>query len=85
MNSQDDKEKLRCMSERTFLVNQTQWELNCNWDVIGISDMDALKTLISFESRLDKFGVLSSEAKVWLMIPLRASKSEGKMRNSFLS
>ena len=43
LNSQKDEKKLRCMSERKFFINQTTWELDCEWD--KISDLDALKTL----------------------------------------
>ena len=64
-NAQNEKEKRRCLNERSYFIDQTRWELHGDWD--DISDLDALKTLISsFEARLEKFGTICSEVQVWL-------------------
>ena len=64
INSQADKEKLRCKTERKFFIDQAQWEINdFDWD--GIKDLDEIRNLIStFESRLDNFYRICSNYEV---------------------
>ena len=63
------------MTERSYFIDQTHWELEkCNWD----DELEALKTLISsFEARLDKFGAICSDAEVWLDNSSRSEEIRG--------
>ena len=66
INSQVDKEKLRCQTERKFFIDQAQWEINdFEWD--EIKDLEEIRNLIStFEARLDNFYKICSNYEVCL-------------------
>ena len=62
---QNEKERLRCSSNRKSFLEQAGWELEeCVWE--NLTDFDQIRSMISFfEQRLDEFRKMCTDLDVW--------------------